>query len=90
MFQKMTKFLKQHNRGKWTHEALCAAMRDVEMNKTSERQSTANDVPRQTLRCYLKKLHNSAGVSGSSLGRLVVLRPDQGGRTRRTYHGYGK
>ncbi|KAK2144575.1 hypothetical protein LSH36_745g00018 [Paralvinella palmiformis] len=31
-----------------------------------------------TLRRYLKKLHNSAGVSKSPLRRLTFLRPDQG------------
>ena len=39
MFQQMPKSMKQHISGKWTHDALCAAVRDAEMYSTSERQN---------------------------------------------------
>ena len=80
MFQKMPQFMKQHIRGKWTHEAICVAVRDVEMYKTSERQAiTENGVSRQTFRRYSTKLHNrhSPRVNKSPPGRLTVLRADQ-------------
>ena len=76
MFQKVSKFIKHHIRGKWTHEVVCAAMRDVEMYKTPERKAgTSNGVPRETLRRYLKK--------SQRFSDLIKRR-----NYRRTYHGY--
>ncbi|KAK2154281.1 hypothetical protein LSH36_272g05069 [Paralvinella palmiformis] len=61
-----------------TRSSLRSCERCTDVYKMSERRaSTANDICRWTLRRYLKKLDNSAGVSKYPLRRLTDLRPDK-------------